>query len=87
MRELFRVLKKGGMGIFQIPQDLNRETTFEDHAITDPKSELQFLGNTIMFVFTGEIILTNFVQLDLMSKRLIIQKNSLSCTCREISSC
>ena len=42
------------MGIFQIPQDLNRETTFEDHAITDPKSELQFLGNMIMFVFTRD---------------------------------
>ena len=32
------------MGIFQVPQDLNRETTFEDHAITDPKKQLQFLA-------------------------------------------
>ena len=37
MRELYRVLKPGGMGIFQIPQDLNREITFEDDSITDPK--------------------------------------------------
>ena len=44
MRELFRVLKKGGMGIFQIPQDLNRETTFEDHAITDPKKRTAIFG-------------------------------------------
>lgn len=44
MRELFRVLKKGGMGIFQIPQDLNRETTFEDHTITDPKKRTAIFG-------------------------------------------
>jgi hypothetical protein len=28
MQELYRVLKPGGMGIFQIPQDLSREFTF-----------------------------------------------------------
>ena len=44
MQELFRVLKKGGMGIFQIPQDLNRETTFEDHTITDPKKRTASFG-------------------------------------------
>lgn len=37
MQELYRVLKTSGMGIFQIPQDLNRETTFEDNSITDKK--------------------------------------------------
>ena len=35
MNEIHRVLKPGGYGIFQIPQDLNRETTFEDNTITD----------------------------------------------------
>ncbi|MEQ6123627.1 methyltransferase domain-containing protein [Pseudotenacibaculum sp. MALMAid0570] len=44
MQELFRVLKKGGMGIFQIPQDLNRETTFEDDSITDPKERAKIFG-------------------------------------------
>ena len=28
MQELYRVLKPGGMGIFQIPQDLSRDVTF-----------------------------------------------------------
>ena len=37
MQELFRVMKPGGMGIFQIPLDMNRKTTFEDDSITDPK--------------------------------------------------
>jgi len=44
MHELFRVLKPGGMGIFQIPQDLARETTFEDDSITDKKERAKIFG-------------------------------------------
>ena len=44
MKELYRVLKVGGMGIFQIPQDLNRKTTFEDHSITDEKERAKIFG-------------------------------------------
>lgn len=44
MEELYRVLKPGGMGIFQIPQDLKRETTFEDNSITDPKERAKIFG-------------------------------------------
>ncbi|CAM1356105.1 MULTISPECIES: class I SAM-dependent methyltransferase [Tenacibaculum] len=44
MNELFRVMKTGGFGIFQIPQDLNRETTFEDDTITDPKERAKIFG-------------------------------------------
>ncbi len=44
MEELYRVLKPGGMGIFQIPQDLNRETTFEDNSITDRKARAEIFG-------------------------------------------
>lgn len=44
MQELYRVLKPGGMGIFQIPQDLKRETTFEDNTITDPKERAAIFG-------------------------------------------
>ena len=44
MQELYRVLKPGGMGIFQIPQDLNRATTFEDNSITDRKERTQLFG-------------------------------------------
>lgn len=35
MQELYRVMKPGGYGIFQIPQDLERAETFEDNSITD----------------------------------------------------
>ena len=44
MQELYRVLKKGGMGIFQIPQDLSRDKTFEDDSITDPKERSKIFG-------------------------------------------
>ena len=44
MQELYRVLKLGGMGIFQIPQDLFRKTTFEDDSITDKKERAKIFG-------------------------------------------
>lgn len=44
MQELYRVMKVGGMGIFQIPQDLNREKTFEDDSITDKKERAKIFG-------------------------------------------
>lgn len=44
MQELYRVLKKGGFGIFQIPQDLSRATTFEDDSITDKKQRAEIFG-------------------------------------------
>tara|TARA_R110000868_G_scaffold44318_2_gene148153 strand:+ start:1229 stop:1939 length:711 start_codon:yes stop_codon:yes gene_type:complete len=44
MQELYRVLKKGGFGVFQIPQDLNRDHTFEDNSITDRKERAKIFG-------------------------------------------
>ena len=44
MQELYRVMQTNGFGIFQIPQDLNRETTFEDNTITDPKERTKIFG-------------------------------------------
>jgi SAM-dependent methyltransferase len=44
MQELYRILKPGGTGIFQIPQDLSRETTFEDNSITDSKERATIFG-------------------------------------------
>ncbi|WP_081817007.1 class I SAM-dependent methyltransferase [Polaribacter sp. Hel_I_88] len=44
MQELYRVLKKGGFGIFQIPQDTSRKTTFEDDSITDKKERAKIFG-------------------------------------------
>ena len=44
MQELYRVLKPGGTGIFQIPQELSREKTFEDNTITDKKERAKIYG-------------------------------------------
>ncbi len=44
MKELFRVLKPSGMAILQIPQDLNRATTFADNSIVDQKERAKIFG-------------------------------------------
>ena len=44
MSEMHRVLKEGGWGIFQIPQDLKRDKTFEDDTITDKKERTKIFG-------------------------------------------
>ena len=41
--ELYRVMKTGGWGIMQVPQDFDREVTYENPTITSPKDrEIHF---------------------------------------------
>ncbi len=44
MKEIYRILKPGGMAILQIPQDLSREVTFEDDSITSRKERALIFG-------------------------------------------
>ncbi|MFC0519817.1 class I SAM-dependent methyltransferase [Mesonia maritima] len=43
-KELYRVLAPNGMAILQVPQDLDREKTFQDDSITDPKERAKVFG-------------------------------------------
>lgn len=44
LKEIFRILKKGGWAVLQIPQDLDRDKTFEDNSITAPKERSKIFG-------------------------------------------
>lgn len=44
MQELYRVMRPGGWGIFQVPQEIKRETTFEDDTITDKAERTKIFG-------------------------------------------
>lgn len=44
MQEVYRVLKPGGTAILQVPYEANREVTFEDDSITDPKERAKIFG-------------------------------------------
>lgn len=44
MSELYRVLKSGGLGVFQIPQDLSLDKTYEDFSITSKEERKKHFG-------------------------------------------
>ena len=44
MSELFRVIKKGGWGIVQVPMKNSLEKTYEDFSIIDPKERQKHFG-------------------------------------------
>ncbi len=44
MAQLYRVMKKGGWGIFQVPIDYKREKTYEDFSITTPQERFKAFG-------------------------------------------
>jgi predicted SAM-dependent methyltransferase len=44
LQEIYRVLKPGGKAILQIPLENNRDLTFEDDSITDPKERARIFG-------------------------------------------
>ena len=44
MSEMYRVMKKGGWGIFQVPMKNSLEKSYEDFSIKDPKEKQKHFG-------------------------------------------
>lgn len=44
MREMYRVMRKGGWGVMLSPVDLSLDKTFEDDSITDPEERTRIFG-------------------------------------------
>ena len=44
MKEIYRVLKKGGKAILQVPLDMEKEKSYEDHTIINPKDRSKHFG-------------------------------------------
>jgi hypothetical protein len=44
MRELYRVMRRGGWGVILSPVELTRATTFEDDSITDEAERTRIFG-------------------------------------------
>lgn len=44
MREMYRIMRRGGWGVMLSPVELSRERTFEDDSITDPAERTRIFG-------------------------------------------
>jgi SAM-dependent methyltransferase len=44
MKEVYRILKPGGFAIMQVPSNYDRDVTYEDKSITDPKEREKHFG-------------------------------------------
>nr|WP_314493683.1 methyltransferase domain-containing protein [uncultured Chryseobacterium sp.] len=44
IKEIYRVLKRGGKAVLQVPISKNRNVTFEDFSISDPKKREEMFG-------------------------------------------
>ncbi len=97
MKELFRVMKPGGWGVFQIPLDRMRSTSFQDDRITDPKERRKIFGqydhvrvygmdyfNTLRAIgFEVEEILLQKKLTDQQIKRYGLDPNEILPVCRK----
>lgn len=74
MKELFRVLKKGGKAILQVPISLNSAKTLEDFSITEPSQREITFGQADHVRIYGEDYLERLSSVGFLANRLNVSK-------------
>ena len=75
MIELYRVLKKGGTLIAQVPIDENRQITFEDNSITDPSERTQVFGQYDHLRIYGQDYYQRLASVGFSVERIFLQED------------
>lgn len=75
MMELYRVLKKGGTLIAQVPIDENRQITFEDNSITDPGERTQVFGQYDHLRIYGQDYYQRLASVGFSVERIFLQED------------
>lgn len=75
MRELYRVLKKGGTLIAQVPLEEEREKTFEDDSITDTGERTKVFGQYDHLRVYGQDYYHRLESVGFSTERIFIQKD------------
>lgn len=73
--ELYRVLKKGGTLIAQVPLDINRKRTLEDNSITNRKERTKIFGQYDHVRIYGKDFFEFLNQAGFNSKAILYSKN------------
>ena len=74
MSELYRVLKRGGTLIAQVPMNSNIDKTYEDKSITDPKERARLFGQYDHLRVYGQDYYLKLESVGFSSKNIQLQK-------------
>ena len=75
MEEIYRVLKKNGIGILQVPIDESLSVTFEDKTIIDPKIKSELFGQYDHVRKYGKDFYDRLKSVGFKVKKIDVQKN------------
>ena len=75
MEEIYRVLKKNGIGILQVPIDESLSITFEDKTIIDPKIKSELFGQYDHVRKYGKDFYDRLKSVGFKVKKIDVQKN------------
>ncbi len=75
LKELYRVMKAGGLAVLQVPLDYEREITFEDDSITDREKRTEIFGQYDHVRVYGMDYFKRISEVGFQSEALDFQKN------------